>query len=214
MSKRFFAIVLIAIAAVVGVFWFSSHKASSPPASSVQPTNHVVGAGTSGVTLTEYGDFQCPACGAYFPIVKSVRQHFGDQIKFQFRNFPLTQLHQNAMAAHRAAEAAGNQGKFFEMHDLLYQRQQAWSSTPNPGSIFEGYAQELGLDMTQFRLDVASQKTFDIINADIREGEKIGANSTPTFVLDGKKVDQNPRSLDEFIKLIDDAIKAKATGQQ
>lgn len=192
-----------------GVFWVTRNKATAPPTTNAQPTNHVRDQGSSGVVLVEYGDFQCPACGAYYPLIKQLEASYGAQVTFQFRNFPLTQIHPNAFAAHRAAEAAGRQGKFFEMHDKLYENQKSWSSASSPMIFFEDYATQLGLNLDQFRKDAASSEVNAVINADIKAGQALGANSTPTFVLDGKKLDQNPPDYNSFARLLDDAIKAK-----
>lgn len=214
MSNRFFISILVIIAVVFGFFAFNKQKNNSDGSASSntsQPTNHTKGSTETGVALIEYGDFQCPACSQYYPIVKQIAETYKDKITVQFRNFPLIQIHPNAMAAHRAAEAADKQGKFWEMHDLLYETQNDWASSNNAGPIFESYAQQLGLDMGKFKTDVASEEINALINADRQEGNKIGANSTPTFVLDGVKVD-NPRSLEDFTKLIDEAIAKKARG--
>lgn len=217
MNNRFVIILVVVVALIGGVFFFTKHKKTtgngSKTSSSVQPTNHTTGSGKSGVVLIEYGDFQCPACGQYYPIVKQVVETNKDNITFQFRHFPLVQIHQNAFAGSRAAEAASKQNKFWEMYDLLYENQQSWSTASNPNTYFESYAQQLGLDVTKFKTDSAGSEVSDLINADINAGQQLGANSTPTFVLNGKKLDQNPRSLDEFNKLIETAVKAKS-GQQ
>lgn len=199
-------IVAIVVAALVGVFVFASGGNNSQNGgSSAQASSHTQGAGNKGVTLVEYGDFQCPACRQFYPLLKQVKEEYGDDITFQFRNFPLTQIHPNAMAAHRAAEAAGKQGKFFEMHDLMYENQDSWSPLPDPTSIFEGFAKQLNLDIAVFNSDVASEEVAATINADIKAGQEAGANSTPTFVINGQKI-ENPKSLDEFKRLIDEAI--------
>jgi len=217
MNSRF-AIILIALVAGFGTILFiSKNKADAPDGSNnapaAQATSHTVGEGKSGVTLVEYGDFQCPACAAYHPLVKEIKEKYKEDITFQFRHFPLAQIHPNAQAAHRAAEAAGLQGKFFEMHDLLYERQNAWNNSRSPIGIFEGYAEELGLDVNKFRQDAASSAVNASINADMKAGQQAGANSTPTFVLNGQKLDQNPRDLEAFEKLITEAINEKSTGQ-
>jgi protein-disulfide isomerase len=210
MSNRFFVTLLLVIALLGGIFFATKHKNNPPTSSSSsEPTAHLEGSTESGVVLVEYGDYQCPACGQYYPIVKQVFEKYKGQITFQFRNFPLVQLHQNAFAGARAAEAADNQGKFWEMHDLLYENQQTWGSASNPSSFFLAYAKQLGLNIDQFQTDMASQATNDKINADIEQAQKLGASATPTFVLDGKKLDQNPTSLDSFNKLIEDTIAAK-----
>lgn len=210
MNKQFVAVVILVIAALGGLFMLaskSSDNQSSSGGSGSQTSNHTVGAANKGVTIVEYGDFQCPACKSYYPIIKSIKEQYGDDIKFQFRHFPLVQIHPNAFIASRAAEAAGKQGKFFEMHDLLYENQDSWSSATSPSTIFEGYAEQLGLNLDQFKSDVASEEIASIINADVKAGQSLGANSTPTFVINDKKVDPLPKSADEFKALIDEAIK-------
>jgi protein-disulfide isomerase len=124
MDKRFGLILLIVVALIGGIFIFTK-KDSPTNSSDGTVSNHSSGAGTANVDLVEYGDFQCPACSSFFQIVEQVRATYGDQIKFTFRNFPLVSIHKNAMASHRAAEAAAAQGKFFEMYEMLYQDQSA-----------------------------------------------------------------------------------------
>lgn len=212
MSNRFFVGILVAIALVAGFVVFSKQKDNTQNggnSAAAKPTNHVREEGKTGVVLVEYGDFECPACGQYYPIVEQLVEKYKGQMTFQFRNYPLIQIHQNAFAAHRAAEAADNQGKFWEMYNKLYQSQQEWSRSSNPATFFEGYAKEFGLDIAKFKSDSASQDVNSRINADIKEGQNIGATSTPTFVLNGEKVEPNPRSIDDFSKLIDEAIKKK-----
>lgn len=210
MSKQFLAILAVIVVVFVGVFTFTRPKSDAPGGSnssnSSQTSNHTVGTGNKKVTLVEYGDFQCPACKSFYPVVKQIKETYGDDIKFQFMHFPLTQIHPNAMVSSRAAEAAGKQGKFFEMHDLLYENQDQWSQSSNPTPIFESFAGQLDLNMDQFKSDMASAQVLAIINADQKSGQALGANSTPTFVINGKKLDKNPTSLDEFKKLIDEEI--------
>lgn len=210
MSKQFLAILLAIALLFIGIFAFTKSKSDAPEggnsSQSAQTSNHTVGAGNKKVTLVEYGDFQCPACKSFYPVVKQVKEAYGDDIKFQFMHFPLTQIHPNAMQASRSAEAAGNQGKFFEMHDLLYENQDQWSQSSNPTSTFESFAEQLGLNMDQFKSDVISAKTLAVINADQKSGQALGVESTPTFVINGKKLDKNPTSLEEFKKLIDEEI--------
>ena len=209
MTKQLFTIIVIITLALVGVLVFTKDKDSSNGGNtSVSASEHTVGAGNKKVTLIEYGDFECPACKSYYPLVKAIKETYKDDIKFQFRHFPLVQIHPNAMLGSRAAEAAGNQGKFFEMHDLLYENQDVWAKDGNPTSVLESFATQLRLKMDQFKADMMSETTNNIINADRREGNAIGANSTPTFVINGKQVDKLPQTLDEFKRLIDDAIKA------
>lgn len=216
MSNRFFLILIALIVLVVGGFVVLKKDEGGSSNSSTQPTNHVKGEGSSGVVLIEYGDFQCSACYQYEPVVKQIFETYQSQIKFQFRHFPIVSAHPNAFSASRAAEAAAKQGKFWEMHDKLFETQDptgktGWVASSNPLSIFEGFAEQLGLNVEQFKTDFASEEVNDLINADISAGKDVPAQGTPTFVLDGKKID-NPNSYEEFAKLIDEAIKAK-TGQ-
>ncbi|MEI7683191.1 MAG: thioredoxin domain-containing protein [Candidatus Saccharibacteria bacterium] len=208
MDKRFLIILSVIVLAVVGVFWFNKSKSTtSSKANTSQASNHVIGNNTKGVTLVEYGDYQCPACGQFYPIVKQLQKTYANDISFRFANFPLVQIHPNAMSAARAAESAALQGKFWEMHDLLYENQSAWSAGTNAQDYYEQFAKSLGLDMNKFKTDMASQAVSDAINADISQAQGLGATGTPTFVVNGKKIETNPKSLEEFSKLIDQTIK-------
>jgi protein-disulfide isomerase len=211
MNLRFLAIIAAVIIGLFGVLVLTNKKTDAPTNNSSATTggtNNVQGAGNKNVTLVEFGDLQCPACKSYYPIVKQLHDDYGDQVKIQFRNFPLVQIHQYAMIAARAAQAAADQGKFWEMHDMMYENQDTWSQS-DPTATFEAYASQLGLNVAQFKTDMASAATLSIINTDVKAAQSFGANSTPTFVLNGKKIDQNPQSLDAFKKLIDDAIAQK-----
>jgi protein-disulfide isomerase len=208
MDKRFWGILAVIAVLLIGVFVATNHKKASAPSSSGTLTSHIEGKGSSGVTLTEYGDYQCPACGQYYPLVKQVQQTYQDQIFFQFRNFPLFQIHPNAMAGARAAEAADLQGKYWQMHDLLYENQQVWSTSSNPLNDFDGYAKQLSLDVTKFDADFKSNLVNGRIQADLRKGQELKIDSTPTFFIDGKKI-SNPTSVDAFNKVIDAAIQQK-----
>ncbi|MEK9196563.1 MAG: thioredoxin domain-containing protein [Patescibacteria group bacterium] len=209
MSKQFLLIVAIVIALLGGTLVLtkkSDNKANTDGAkTSTNGSNHRTGNLSSKVTLTEFGDFQCPACKSYYPIIKQVKEEYKDKIIFEFRHFPLVQIHPNAFIASRSAEAAGNQNKFFEYHDLLYENQDSWAQSQNPSSMFEEFAKQLGLDITKFKADVVSEQTADIINADAKKAQSIGANSTPTFAINNKKID-NPKSIEEFKKVIDEAL--------
>lgn len=211
MNNRFFITILVVIAVLVGVFSFTKHKnqPAGTTSSSSKPTSHIEGKIDSPVVLIEYGDFQCPACGQYYPLVKQVQEAYKDKIAFQFRNFPLTQIHRNAFNSARAAEAADKQGKYWEMHDILYENQQTWSVASDPTSYFIEYAKQLGLNTDTFQKDMTSQEVTDKINADVSEVQKLGATGTPTFVLNGKKLDTLPRDVAGFNKLLDEALAAK-----
>jgi protein-disulfide isomerase len=209
MDKRF-AGILVACVVALGIVFVVTNKKSAAPASSnggPQLSNHIYGENKKKVTLVEYGDYQCPYCGQYYPLVKQVAEKYKTDIAFQFRNFPLKSIHQNAQAAARAAEAADKQGKFWEMHDLLYQQQSNWETTTSPLSIFETYADQLGLDKAKFRQDYQSSAVNDVINADYQDGVRLKVDATPTFFLQGKKLETPPQDVAGFSKIIDQAIK-------
>jgi protein-disulfide isomerase len=215
MSKQFWGVIIIVVLALVGVFVLSGNKSNSSSKSGSGSTStltqHIEGQGKSGVTLVEYGDYECPYCGQYFPTVKQIETEYDQQIYFQFRNFPLVSIHQNAFASARAAEAAGLQDKFWEMNNALYESQTQWSSASNAPPIFDQYATQLGLNLTKFKSDYASGKVNNLINADMAEGNKLGIQGTPTFFLDGKQI-QVANSPATFEKLINAEIAKKASG--
>lgn len=211
MSKGFWIIIGAIVVIFGGILLLKGDEADAPT-NGAATSNHVVGNNTKGVTLLEYGDYQCPFCGQYYPLVKQVAEKYKNDIAFQFRNLPLTQNHKNAFAAARAAEAASLQNKFWEMYDLLFQNQDAWSESSTARSIFEQYAAQLGLDVEKFKTDFASEQVNDTINADVAAYKKTGEPmSTPTFFLNGKKI--KAASLEEFSTLIDEEI-AKQAQQQ
>lgn len=159
------------------------------------------------VTLVEYADFQCPACGQYHSIIKKLEEELGTQVRFVFRHFPLSRTHPNAEAAAVAVEAAGRQGKFWEMRNILFERQNDWSKKPNPRTAFVAYAQELGLTIDQFENDMELDAIKEKIQTQFNGGVASGVNSTPTFLLNGEKI-ENPRSLDEFRHTLAQALAA------
>jgi protein-disulfide isomerase len=188
MDKRFLSILGVLAILFIGIFAISQHKSNTATGSSnsSQATKHIEGQGQKGVTLVEYGDYECPICEAYYQPLKQAVSQYSTDIYFQFSNLPLTAIHQNAFAGARAAEAAGLQNKYWEMHDKLYENQSQWANSSNPQTFFNSYAQTLGLDQNQFKTDYASSKVNAAINADLAAFDKTGKDkATPTFFLDG-----------------------------
>jgi protein-disulfide isomerase len=214
MDKRFLIIMGIIAVAFIGIFFFGSSKNDTQNTGSTGTvSNHTFGNNSKNVELLVYGDFECSACGQFYPIEKQVTETYKDQIAFVFRHFPIDSIHPNARAASRAAEAAGVQGKFFEMHDLLYETQLQWVSqvTTNPQPIFESYAQQLNLDIEKFKVDYAAENTNSTINADKQEGNDKGVTGTPTYYLNGVKLNNGEiSSVEAFSKKIDEAIAASS----
>ncbi len=170
----------------------------SPLSVPVSEVDHSKGNPESQIALVEYGDFQCPACGAYFPILKQVEQEFGDRIAFVYRHFPLRQIHANAENAARASEAAALQGEFWGMHDMLFEKQGEWSSKGNVKDLFLDYAVSLGLNKEQFLVDIDSSVVEDHVQKDLDDAVRDGLDSTPSFFLAGTRLAPNPQSYEEF----------------
>ncbi|HET9721533.1 MAG TPA: thioredoxin domain-containing protein [Candidatus Saccharimonadales bacterium] len=223
MDRRFVGILAAIVIIFIVIFAITqggNSKSSGGNNSGAQPTSHTEGKGTTGVKLVEYGDYECPICGEYYPVVNQVAQKYSNQIVFQFRNLPLIQIHPNAFAAARAAEAAGLQDKYWQMHDKLYTNQSQWANSSNPKTFFDTYAQQIGLNVNQFNSDYGSGKVNDAINADLSTFDKTGQPmATPTFFLNGKYIDNtqfsDPQtgqpSVDKFSNVLDAAIAKKNT---
>ncbi|PIT92994.1 MAG: hypothetical protein COU06_02330 [Candidatus Harrisonbacteria bacterium CG10_big_fil_rev_8_21_14_0_10_38_8] len=153
------------------------------------------------VTIIEYSDFQCPACDFYHDIVNQLGER--DDVLVIYRHYPLIEIHGQADLAGRAAEAAGNQGLFWQMHDKLFENQDSWSANSKARSMFLTYASELNLDIEQFTLDLDSQEATTKVLMGRQEAVKLGATGTPTFFVNGDALGSNPQSLEDFIQLIE-----------
>jgi len=163
--------------------------------------DHMKGNSDAKVTLIEYLDFECEACGAYYPLIKQLGTEFPNDLRIVTRYFPLPG-HKNSMTAAIAVEAASKQGKYWEMHDKLFETQETWGNKQMPTpQVFEAYAQQIGLDMEKFKADVADPSTKARVQRDFDNSEKLGNNSTPSLFVQGKKI-QNPQSYEAFKTLI------------
>ncbi len=161
------------------------------------------------VMLEEYGDFQCPPCGLLHPELKEIEKQYGDKLVVSFRQFPLAQLHKNAYDAARAAEAAGLQGKFWEMHDMLYEKQKEWEFAVDGRTVFTDYARTLGLDAERFSLDMGGAVATGRVGLDIQRGKSMGVRGTPTVFINDKLVGEADMTRAGLTMLIDAALKAK-----
>jgi protein-disulfide isomerase len=206
-----FIIILVVLGAAVGSALYytratpgSNASATDPATSSSTAANsaqppivngvpgadppYILGPANAPARLEEFGDYQCPPCGLFHPILLQMRKEFGDKLQITFREFPLAPAHQHAIAAASAAEAAGLQGKFWEMHDLLYEHQNDWKDKFDVRPIFESYAQQLGLNMDRYKKDVAGEAVAQRIFLDRKRGESMGVKGTPTVFLNGREV--------------------------
>jgi len=189
--------------------WAAGKDSAIPPTApvvqenadiSVSENDHIKGSFDAQVTLVEFSDFQCPACKAYAPILSELSRQFPNELRIIYKHFPLRSIHPGAESAARASEAASLQGKFWEMHDVLFENQDVWGRAPSR-NLFEKYASEIALDTEQFVRDFESSAVRERVTLDASLSAELGLNSTPSFYLNGKKI-RNPLSVEEFAELI------------
>jgi protein-disulfide isomerase len=197
------------VLAVAGMVWLAQGggqpKVYIPGLNEILADDHVFGKADSKVTLLEFADFECPACGAEYPTVKKLEDAYGDKVRFVYRNFPIPG-HVNGIPAAYAAGAAGNQGKFFEMAGLLFTNQGTWTAMDSAtlATTLDGYAKSMGLNMDKFHADINSDAVKAKVDKDAQSGVKAGVDSTPTFFLNG--VLTQSRTYDEFKGELDKAL--------
>lgn len=221
--KRYLPFVIIAVVALLAVasgFFLTRTKQRQLNVVAVAPDGtaakagakppHVRGGGSE-VTIEEFGDYQCPPCGAMSGVLRKLETEFHDQLNVVFRNYPLP-MHQHAMAAAQAAEAAGLQGKFWEMHDLLYENQTGWSGATDLRPVIESYVSTLGLNATRFWKDYESPQVRARIAADQARAASLGVNQTPSVFLNGKPLPSSVFPLPEMQKQVRAALENKPAG--
>jgi protein-disulfide isomerase len=168
----------------------------------VRPEDHIEGDANAPCTLVEYGDYQCPHCGRAHPIIKRLQKHFGKRLRFVFRNFPLNEIHPQAEAAAETAEFAGTQNKFWEMHDALFENQNRFSP-----AFFLELAQELGLDSDALQDALAKGEFKARVRSDFMSGARSGVNGTPTFFINGQRLD-GPWDYEDLVDAIGGTLAA------
>lgn len=217
--KKFLPTILIvlAIVVVVGFVVFAMTRSDAELNQTNEATKELSAAdkealrtgGTMGntnatVVVTEFGDYQCPACGQWHPFIKdSLLPAYQDKILFVFKNLPLS-IHKNAQPAAQAVEAAALQGKFWEMHNIMYEKQKEWENEADPKSKFEVYAREIGLDIDRWKSDFDSSKVKDLIKNDVALADKLKLPGTPAFLINGALV--SPKNFDDLKQAIDKAL--------
>ena len=162
--------------------------------------DHIQGDEDAPCTLVEYGDYECPHCGAAHPVIKRVERHFGKRLRFAFRNFPLTQIHANAQSAAETAEFAASEGKFWEMHDLLFENQDQLGD-----DLYAELATQLGLDAAKLQESLESGAYTGRVRSDFTGGVRSGVNGTPTFFVNGQR-HNGPADFDHLVEAIEAAI--------
>ncbi len=169
----------------------------------VSARDHAQGPADAAVTLVEYGDYECPYCGKAYPVVKAIQQRMGDSLRFVFRNFPINTVHEHAGVAAQAAEAAAAQGKFWEMHDLLYENQDGLAEVD-----LHQYALKIGLEIYRFDADLSSEIFARRVREDFRGGLRSGVNGTPTFFINAVRYN-GEKELDPLLAAVQGAAEEK-----
>lgn len=202
------ALLIIAVGALIFFMYKYGGEEGRDTAPSTLPevstTDYVQGNQNAKATLIEYADFQCPACQSFVPVLQQLLKDESDKLRIVYRYFPLIQVHRNAMSSSLAAEAAARQGKFWEMHDILFKNQSAWAESASAPDMFAGYAQQIGLDVNKYKADVNSSEVKSRIQTSIETASNMGLNHTPTFFLNGKEI-ETPTTLQDFETLINQA---------
>jgi protein-disulfide isomerase len=180
------------------------------PVADDAPSARVRGRADAPVQLEEFSDFQCPTCGAMHSVVRQLVAKYPTQVGVAFRNFPLREMHRHAAEAARAAEAAGMQGKFWEMHDLIYEKQNEWKDAADARALFMRYAQSLGLDMNRFASDMDGSVVAMRIVSDERRGAALGIHGTPTFFINGRELTfEQSNTLEKLSAAVDSELAAQ-----
>ncbi|MGH9836231.1 MAG: DsbA family protein, partial [Blastocatellia bacterium] len=211
--KRYLPFVIIAavLAAAIGAGALIFRSTQPQPSTTSSPTGSPIASPTavtpkSVVTIEEFGDYQCPPCGALHPTVKNLKNEYGDRVRFVFYHYPLTQIHKHALEAAHAAAAAGLQGRFLEMHNLLYESQNAWSEGDDLRPIVVNFARQLGLDVERFVRDMDGARVDALVSADVRRANSMGVNATPTLFIDGQLIENENLTVENLRKEINQRL--------
>jgi len=212
LMKPLFVIVL-AVGVAAGAAVFLSRNAVSSPENPATPAHveikggdHFRGPETAQLTLVEFGDYQCPSCGAYHPFVKEVMSRYPQKLRLEFHHYPLISIHPNSMAAAMAAEAAGEQGHYWEMHDALFEHQQEWAGSPNAQELFVSLASHLGLDTNKFMQSMKSPALQEKILKDVAQAQDLKVQAVPTFFINGEQT-HIKLSMEDFVQVIEDHLR-------
>jgi protein-disulfide isomerase len=180
---------------------------ASGPRPGAQPP-HERGPENATVTLEEFGDFECSACARFYPIWKSLEPKYGKQVRVTFRHFPLAKQHKRALSAAYTAEAAGLQGKFWEMHDKLFENRETWAKATDLESVFLTYAKDLNLDVDRFKQDKSGDAVRHRVNQDFQRGRSLKIKATPTLFLNGVEIPYSDlKTIEDFEKILNDVVK-------
>jgi len=195
---------IVTVALFAAAFYFAG-TAGDRNNEGLQELTHYKGNADGVILLEEFSDFQCPACGAMAPVIAGLMDEYGDQIRFEYKHFPIERAHPFAVQAAMATEAAGQQGKFYEFHDALFENQATWSRSATPNALFQQYAQELELDMDLFKRHSNASDLRDKVRAQQAEGIERGVTGTPTMFLNGERMVYTtyPEFLEQVVRALD-----------
>ena len=219
--KRYLPLIIVAVVAIAtlgsGAMLYRAklpHPLTIPEDKSVSregdaESMHVRGNANAQVTLEEFGDFQCPPCGSISGFLDELVKEYNPHLRIVFRNLPL-EMHQHAREAALAAEAAGLQGRFWEMHDVLYREQATWSKADNPRELFDSYAGMIGLDVDQFKKDMDGEKARARVDSDQERANSLGVQMTPTVFINDHQMSPNDKTPEGLRAAIDAALKEKS----
>jgi protein-disulfide isomerase len=202
-------VIILAVAIAAGAAVFLSRQPDQPPETNTAPLKpdfkgggHFRGPENAELTLVEFGDYQCPSCGAYHPFVKEILNRYPKQVRLEFHHFPLISIHPNSMAASKAAEAAGEQGHYWEMHDALFEYQTQWSDKPDPKPIFAAIANRIGINGTILVQRMDAPEFQQRILQDVERGNKANIQAVPTFFINGQEV-HIKLGMEDFVQVIE-----------
>jgi protein-disulfide isomerase len=214
-------IIVVAVALITIAVGTALYRAKRPPPLSISKertftdekteSKHVRGAADAPVTLEEFGDFQCPPCGGLEPYLQQIERDYASSLRVIFRNFPFA-IHEHAHEAAYAAEAAGLQGRFWEMHDLLYREQAVWAKTKDVQPLFDSYAGMIGLNLERFKKDAGGEQVKTKVESDRKRGEELGVRNTPTIFINNQSVPPTSLNPVALRAAIDAAVKDKDNG--
>jgi len=219
--KRYLPFIIVAVVAIAtlgsGAMLYRAklpHPLTIPEDKSVSregdaESKHVRGNANAQVTLEEFGDFQCPPCGSISGFLDELVKEYDPHLRIVFRNLPL-EMHQHAREAALAAEAAGLQGRFWEMHDVLYREQATWSKADNPRELFDSYAGMIGLNVDQFKKDMEGEKARARVDSDQERANSLGVQMTPTVFINDHQMSPNDKTPEGLRAAIDAALKEKS----
>jgi protein-disulfide isomerase len=205
-------VIILAVGVAAGAAVYLSRGSDETATTSDAPTHADIKGGghfrgpVSGekaeLTLVEFGDYQCPSCGAYHPLVKEILNRYPKQLRLEFHHYPLISIHPNSMAASMAAEAAGEQGHYWEMHDALFEYQMQWANSPNPEAMFIAMASRIGLNQNAFMQALRSPELQQRILKDVERAQEAKIDAVPTFFINGER-QHIKLSMDDFVQTVE-----------